>query len=382
MTKSSSQVEALALGARLRSARETAGLTQNRAAKELGVARTTIVAIEKGERRVNPAELVKLGRLYGELVSRLLRPTALIPDLVLQFRRSRARPTSDDDSVETTKLLQRLAASYVELEERLDVPLVAHYPPEYRIRRSRLVEQAEDLAQEIRHVLGVGPRAPVHELERMLESEFGLRIFTRLLPSHIAGAFAFHEALGACVLLNARHPRTRRLWTLAHEFGHFLTNRHSVDVLRLQDDHLEPFADLFAGSLLLPAAEMRRRFAESHRAEGKFSARHLIYLASAFGVSIEAITRRFERLGLLASGTYEMLRERGLSEHVVDEVVGKPQDAHPRSPSRFGLLAGEAYDRAMLTEGQVASMLGLDRVETRELLDLVEQVGLTDELPE
>ncbi len=382
MTSLPSQVDPTTLGARLKSARETAGLTQNQAAEQLGVARTTIVAIEKGERRVKSAELITLGRIYGENVGRLLRPTALVPDLVLQFRRSRANPTSDDESVEVTKLLQRLAASYVELEGRLGLPLPTNYPPEVEVRRGRLAEQAEDLAQRVRHLLGVGPRSPLYELERILESEFGLRIFTRPLGSKIAGAFAFHDALGACIILNLLHRETRRLWTLAHELGHFFTSRHSVDILRLDDGNSEDFADKFAGALLLPASEMRRQFDHYQSAEGKFSTRHLIYLAADFGVSIEALTRRLEALRLLESGTYEMLRDRGLNETVIAEVTGKRDDARPRSPSRLGLLAAEAYSRGLLSEGQMASMLGLDRVSVRELLDEVDQIGLGDELPQ
>ncbi len=381
MTSRPSQIDPITLGARLKSARETAGLTQNQVADELGVARTTVVAIEKGERRVKPAEIVALGQLYGESVGRLVRPTALVPDMVLQFRRSHARPTSDEESVEATRLLQRLAASYVELEGRLGLLLPTHYPPEYEIRRGRMAEQAEDLAQQIRHLLSVGPRSPLHDLERILESEVGLRIFTRPLSSKIAGAFAFHEALGACVVLNLLHPPTRRIWTLAHEFGHFLTSRHSVDVLRVDEASGEDFADKFAASLLLPAAEMRRQFDHYQRAEGKFSTRHLIYLASAFGVSIEALTRRLETLRLLESGTYEMLRARGLNDTVVAEVTGTRGESRPRSPCRFNLLAAEAYSRGLLSEGQVASMLGIDRVNARELLDEVCQVGLSEELP-
>lgn len=100
MTSPSSQVDSVTLGTRLKSARKTAGLTQGQVAEKLGVARTTIVAIEKGERRVKPGELVLLAQLYGESAGRLLRPTALVPDLVLQFRLSRARPTSDEESIE------------------------------------------------------------------------------------------------------------------------------------------------------------------------------------------------------------------------------------------------------------------------------------------
>lgn len=382
MTAATAQVDPITLGARLRSVRETAGLTQSQAASELGVARTTIVAIEKGTRRVKPDELVKLGRLYGESVGRLLRPDALVPDMTLQFRRSDAEPTSDEPSIEVTRRLQQLAAHYVEVEKRLGVPLIAHYPAEYQIRRGQLPQQAEDLAQQTRYLLGAGPRSPLFELERLLETEIGFRIFTRALPSKIAGAFAFHEALGPCVILNALHPAPRRLWTLAHELGHFMTSRHNVNVLRLDEGDSERFADLFAGALLLPAAELRRQWAVHQAAEGRFSTRHLIYLAAQFGVSVEAATRRLEALELVASGTYEMLRGRGLNEQLVKQVLGEAEELRPRSPSRFGLLVADAYDRGLYSEGQVAQMLGVDRLKARELLDEVRKVGLSNELPQ
>ena len=53
------------VGERLRNARESARITQAESAKSIGVARTTIVAVEKGERRVRTNELQKLASLYG-----------------------------------------------------------------------------------------------------------------------------------------------------------------------------------------------------------------------------------------------------------------------------------------------------------------------------
>src|SRR4051812_3243088 len=68
-----SPIDARALGARLRQAREDRGLTQDQVAQHLGVARTTVVAIEKGERRVRAEELVELSFLLGRRLSSLLQ---------------------------------------------------------------------------------------------------------------------------------------------------------------------------------------------------------------------------------------------------------------------------------------------------------------------
>ena len=59
------------VGARLRVARETAGLTQADAASSIDVARTTLVAIEKGQRRIRTDELQRLARRYQTSVNAL-----------------------------------------------------------------------------------------------------------------------------------------------------------------------------------------------------------------------------------------------------------------------------------------------------------------------
>ena len=61
------------IGERLRLARETAGITQADAATSINIARTTLLAIEKGQRRVRSDELQQLARLYHTSVNALLR---------------------------------------------------------------------------------------------------------------------------------------------------------------------------------------------------------------------------------------------------------------------------------------------------------------------
>ncbi|WP_412852878.1 helix-turn-helix domain-containing protein, partial [Enterobacter hormaechei] len=50
MTKPNYELSPVELGERLKIARETANITQDAAAKAVGAARTTLVAIEKGQR--------------------------------------------------------------------------------------------------------------------------------------------------------------------------------------------------------------------------------------------------------------------------------------------------------------------------------------------
>ncbi|GAB1544211.1 hypothetical protein NUACC21_68870 [Scytonema sp. NUACC21] len=74
------------LGELLQQAREKCGITQTDAAKIIDAARTTLVAIEKGEHRLKPTELIKLARAYGRSVSHFVRPQPVVQPLEVQFR--------------------------------------------------------------------------------------------------------------------------------------------------------------------------------------------------------------------------------------------------------------------------------------------------------
>ena len=59
-----------------------------------------------------------------------------------------------------------------------------------------------------------------------MELELGIRVYVRPLGSRISGLFAHDSDVGACVLLNANHPASRRVYTAAYELGHFTATRH------------------------------------------------------------------------------------------------------------------------------------------------------------
>ena len=74
------------LGRRLREARKARGFTQQEVAESLVVARTTVTALEKGERRPRPDELIQMARLYGRPVGDFVGQREPIADFTVQFR--------------------------------------------------------------------------------------------------------------------------------------------------------------------------------------------------------------------------------------------------------------------------------------------------------
>ena len=59
----------------------------------------------------------------------------------------------------------------------------------------------------------------------------GVRVYIRRVDGRISGLFAYDDALGACVLLNANHTRERRTQTAAHECAHLLSTRRQAEIL-------------------------------------------------------------------------------------------------------------------------------------------------------
>src|SRR5258706_8565632 len=123
-----SQIALADLGDRLRVAREAANLTQKDAAAEIGVARTTLVAIEQGQRRVRMDELQRLAKLYHTSVNALLRREAVHAHLVPRIRKLIG--SDDAASLIATELLSDLAQAEVELENLLGIKRSPKYPQE------------------------------------------------------------------------------------------------------------------------------------------------------------------------------------------------------------------------------------------------------------
>lgn len=365
------------IGERLRIARDNAKLTQADAAAEMGIARTTLVAIEQGQRRVRLSELQKLAQLYKTSINGLFREEAVHVDLEPRFRRHASG--TDQASQAAVQLLSDLAKAEVELENLLGVKRMRNYPPERPILPGDVRQQAEHDAIELRERYGLGIR-PVSDIVTLLELEMGVRVYVRRLDSRVCGLFAYDEKLGACILLNASHPRERRTQTAAHEAGHLLSNRSDPDVLHLneiENSREERYANTFGRAFLTPARAVQQKYQDVMAGADVLTRRHVIVLAYFFGVSREAMVRRLEELGLTKPGTWDWFQANGgINDNQARQVLGdlrpadkEKVDADRPTTLRLNLLAAEAHRRAILSEGQLARLLQLDRVELRAILD-------------
>jgi Zn-dependent peptidase ImmA (M78 family)/DNA-binding XRE family transcriptional regulator len=371
------------VGERLRIAREARKFTQADVADKLGIARTTLVAVEKGQRKARIDEIRRLAGLYGLSINELLREEAVHADLAPQFRRFFSN--QDDAAEAAAKLLSDLSKAETELENILGVKRLRNYPQERPVLDGDVRAQAEHDAAELRQWLGLGLK-PVTDIITLLEMELGVRVYIRKLDARISGLFIYDDALGACMLLNASHPKERRTQTAAHEMAHLISTRRQAELLKErgnENSREERYAAAFARAFLTPARAVMQKFKEVTAGSEKLTRRHVIVLAHYFGVSREAIVRRLEELGLTKRGTWDWFESYGgitddQARQVLGDLVGLDSaktDANRPTTLRLMLLAEEAFRRGFMSEGQLARMLHLDRVEVRKMFDGLEIEG-------
>lgn len=364
------------VGERLRIARGVAGLTQDCVANRIGMARTTVVAIENGKRKVRIDEIQILAKIYGTSTNALLRQEAIHVDLVPRFRRLAG--TNDEAVSNAVAILAGLVRAEVELENVLGVKRQMNLPPERQILDGDVRMQAESDAMELRYRLGLGI-SPIIDIVSLLELEMGVRVYIRRLDSKISGLFAFDEKIGACVLLNANHHHERRVQSAAHECGHIVSTRSKPEILHLNEKirgREEKYADVFGRVFLTPARAVKQKFNEVTAGSKKLTRRHVILIGRYFGVSREAIVRRLEELSLVPSGTWNWFASHGgITNAHVEKIFGKNEFCSPHRSDldsaisfRLMMLAAEAFQRELYTEGQLSELLGLSRVKIRSIL--------------
>lgn len=361
------------------------------------MARTTLVAIEKGERALSNAELVRLAAALGTEVHELVRAHHVDGEASPRFRLPSTSGVQAQALSAAVERLRRLANKYAELERiheivRSPAPLEALRT--YQAAATPSAVSASTAGREaaitVRALFGLGDE-PALDVERRFESEAGLRIFhPEEMPGALSAILLWGDELGACVAINPAHPHTRRRWSLLHEVGHFLRDRELGDVY--EDDEYagskaasEVFSDTFAGVFLMPESGVARRFAEISRVNGRFTARDLAALASDFEVAFRAMAQRLEELKLLPKGTYEQIRTSRLRPTQIAPEHAPGSRLRPKVfPPRYVDLAVRAFAKELVSEGELANYLEMDRVAAREFYrrhsDLVLEDGSTLEL--
>lgn len=248
----------LALGRKLREAREICGISQQAAAEAIGAPRTAITQIEAGNRSVSTLELSKLAARYRISIASFFEDDALAKEEDLLVALHRVVPGLENhpavqSEVERCVSLFREGINLEQLigqEQRVG-------PPSYAVDVPRTVGDAitegEHVAHEERQRLGIG-NAPIPDVSELLTTQ-GIWASGLELPDQMSGLFLQHRSIGLGILVNAAHPRSRKRFSYAHEFAHALMDRDdsvTVSSAANASDLIEKRANAFAAAFLMP----------------------------------------------------------------------------------------------------------------------------------
>lgn len=371
------EIDPKILGQRLAEARKARGVTQEAVAEFLGYSRPTYIAMEKGERPAKADEIMRLATYFGRTVHELVRPGEPVVALQPHLRGVAEKMKAGDDRqlLEAIDEFQRFAEDYRQLEELMIVPLRTNFPPELSLDTPiDVTELADGVASQERRRLGLGDQPVVH-LRSILEWDVGLRIFYgEKLPSAIAGMYAWTADLGCCILINRNHPPQRRRVSMVHEYGHLIVDRYKPGIDHLSMTGRKPanerFAETFGLSFLMPASSVRAKFHEIVTSTGDFRVADLCRLSHFYFVSVEAMTLRLEKLGLIPKGSSENLKDSRFSPMKAAqmlELLPHSETSQPY-PQRYKFLAVHAYEQGKITQVQLARFLRCDVVTARRIV--------------
>jgi len=264
---------------RLRAYREIEGINQAELGELLGLSPQMISAIESGRRPFN-GSLLPTG--YAD--SRIN-----VPDMSEPLHRHKAS-TGVAAKNRARELLRLGGEVFAELGET--TPRMPRLTLE-RIGPPSTFEELDDLAVEVRYMLGIEESGPIQNLTLAVEKA-GVCLIPIVGLQGIDGLSAWVGDVPV-VGLSPSVPGDRFRHTLAHEIGHLLFHR-------TKGNNSEREANRFAGSLLFPRDEFDEAVADQPYL------RHFVSLKSTWGVSVASLVYRAHEFSYLDDARYRALQ--------------------------------------------------------------------------
>jgi Zn-dependent peptidase ImmA (M78 family)/DNA-binding XRE family transcriptional regulator len=396
------------LGQRIRSARESCGLTQEQVGNAVELSRIAISQIEAGNRSVSSIELDRIAYVVGRDIKAFFAEVFVEQDALAALFRTESQLAEQADLLHALQGSLALGREMTNLERLLGVDraqlLVAAY--ELPAARSRwdAIQQGQRIAADERQRLGLG-LSPIGDLVELFEYQ-GIRTGVVTLPDNISGLTLTDEKVGIFVVINREHPPLRRRFSLAHEYAHVLMDRdRSGTISRSENraDLLEVRANAFAAEFLMPA-EGVLQFVHALGKGGASRAQMVVYdetdvvqaeqraapgsqdiqihdmalMAHHFGVSRIAALYRLKNLRMVDEREFQHLKSQedsGTGKAIADFLAAdEPVDAREMRDEfrrRFLGLALEANRREEITLSkltELAAMVGINRQEVQSIL--------------
>ena len=236
-----------AVGARVTQARRALSLTQEQLGATVGLGRTVVAKIERGNRTLSALELAQLAQATDLPIDWFVTES---PPVVASHR-------SADPSM--THLVDvRVEVLAREVMQLLEADLLKPAEGGIRLGLPRNVAEAERAAMAVREHVGLDEEAFI-DLGAAAE-QLNLFAYSLALPGNQTdGAYAAIDEQSGVALVDGSRPLGRRRFTLAHEIGHHVfQDEYAID--QDLDTGAERLINAFAIHLLLPRSALRRRW--------------------------------------------------------------------------------------------------------------------------
>ena len=374
-------------------ARETAGLTQEEAAKKLGFqdsskssAAEKLAALENGDNEPSRPQLLKMEAQYRRpLLTFYLSKPPRRGSRGVDFRTLPNEPAASDEAlldalVRDVRARQAMVRAVLEVEDEAE--------PLPFIGSQRIEDGPEAALASLKALLGVDAGAyraqpdasSAFQLLRRSAEAAGIFVllkgdlgnYVTAIDTSIFRGFSIADKVAPFVVINDQDARPAWSFTLLHETVHLLLGQTGVSGL-YGESKVERFCDDIAGDFLLPARELKRLAFDDSRDSRTISER-VSAVANEFKLSRTMVCYKAYRALLISRETFVQLSTAYRQEwREAREREDRPTHyvvRRHRLGGRIINLARRMMAADALSTSKAARILGVKPRQVQPLLDL------------
>jgi len=302
-------------------ARTSVGLEVNEVAQMLKRQPKEIEAWERGDAAPTYAQLEKLAyQIYKRPLAVFFLPEP--PQERMPQKEFRTLPDADIQTLsrDTYLHIRKAHAYQLALKELFD----DRNPAKQLIWKDVQLALPSDIpaqAKEIREYLGVNlqQQASWKDDDQALKAwrksieDMGIFVFKAAFKQKEISGFCLIDDQFPLIYLNNSTTKTRQIFSMMHELAHLLAHVNGlskfdpkyIKQLAKQEKDLEIFCNAMAAEILIPSSDFERQSQNSPEDIERASDQFFANLAGRYGVSREAILRRFLDQGRISQYFYE-----------------------------------------------------------------------------
>jgi Zn-dependent peptidase ImmA (M78 family)/DNA-binding XRE family transcriptional regulator len=335
----------MALGARIKQARQLRGLSQRDLAGRVDISDTTVSKYEREVTLPDSAKLMEIAEALDIDLSYFLR-NPRVGEIKPVYRKFSSMRVKDENAI--IERIRDWLERYLEVESILEIDALDFQWPGRFPHAVRSMEEVEQASLDLRDAWDIG-RDPIENLTERLE-DHAIRMGRIDAPDDFDACAVEAEVNGGIpvIVFNADPPGDRQRFSIAHELGHLALNVEG----ELDE---EKACNRFSGAFLVPRDVFVGDVGERRQ---KISRRELELLKQKYGVSMQALVYRMKDLGIITEShfgrIFQWFNNAGYRTEEPGEPVPKEQ------PRRFERMVEHALAEEFITRRRAAELLDRD----------------------